>query len=232
MKRLNIICILLSILSIHGFAQERRWEDIDTTGFYQKKITSHGKITLIFINKSPSFDQTTGQRMIDLFFQVYPKEVKLFNPTSSKTVTFVISSEYKGVAATLNNVIKFDPSWLQAHPEDIDCATHELMHVVQDYHGDNPGWLVEGIADYGRNLFGINNENAGWTLPPYRPSQMYTNAYRVTAAFLRWTEAHYRSGLVKKLNTAMRNNAYTDDLWVKLTGKSVDELWYLYSQAG
>jgi len=95
--------------------------------------------------------------MTDLFFKVYPEEVKRFNRKAPHKVTFVISDEYKGVAATVGTIVKYNPLWLAQNPEDIDCATHELMHVVQAYHSDNnPGWLVEGIADYCRNAFGVN----------------------------------------------------------------------------
>ncbi len=43
------------------------------------------------------------------------------------------------------------------------------MHIVQGYpgYGDArvPGWLVEGIADYARDRYGMDNAAAGWALP-------------------------------------------------------------------
>ena len=225
-----LLLVILCLTCTASSAQERKWEDIDTTGFYKKQVIARNGFELTFINKAPQFDTVTGQRMIGLFFRVYPQEVMRFNHKASRKVTFVISSEWKGVAATIGAVIKFDPSWLEKNPQDIDCATHELMHVIQAYHSQaNPGWLVEGIADYGREAFGNNNKNAGWSLTAYRHGQLYTDSYRTTARFLIWTEKRYNKDLVKKLDDAMRAGKYTDELWVSLTGKTVDELWYLYT---
>jgi hypothetical protein len=223
------LLLLLGLTYTACSAQERKWEDIDTTGFYKKQVIARDGFELTFINKASEFDTITGQRLIELFFRVYPQEVMRFNRKASRKVTFVISSEWKGFAATIGTVIKFDPSWLEKNPQDIDCATHELMHVVQAYHSQaNPGWLVEGIADYGREAFGINNKNAGWGLTAYRHGQLYTDAYCTTARFLVWTEKRYNKNLVKKLDEDMREGKYTDKLWVNLTGKTVDELWHLY----
>jgi len=59
------------------------------------------------------------------------------------------------------------------------------MHIVQDYgQSTGPGWLTEGIADYARYKFGVNNPAAKWALPAYKSTQKYTDAYRVTARFL------------------------------------------------
>jgi hypothetical protein len=224
-----IISVILLIITGHANGQEHRWEEIDSTGYYTKVILKKAQCTLVFISKEPKFSAATTKKLINLFFTVYPEEVRYFNPNSAKVVTFVITDEYKGVAATLNNVVKFAPEWLTKNPEDIDAATHELMHVVQAYQGDNPGWLVEGIADYARYKFGINNARSGWELPKYRTGQSYTDAYRVTARFLIWSEQHYSKNLVRKLNDAMRAGKYSDSIWNKLTGKSLDELWYLYT---
>jgi hypothetical protein len=35
--------------------------------------------TLLLINKDSTFDKEVQQRMIDVFFKVYPEEVKTFN---------------------------------------------------------------------------------------------------------------------------------------------------------
>ena len=142
----------------------------------------------------------------------------------------VIDTSYKGVAETANGKVTINYIWLHKHPEDIDVVTHEVMHIVQDY-GDSsgPGWLTEGIADYARNQFGVNNAAAKWVLPEFKPTQNYDNAYRVTARFLVWTEEKVKKGIVKKLDKLMREHKYTDDTFKDLTGKTVDELWKAYS---
>ncbi|HTI89046.1 MAG TPA: basic secretory protein-like protein, partial [Puia sp.] len=67
-----------------------------------------------------------------------------------------------------------------------------------------------------------------WTLPNYKASQSYQNAYRVTARFLVWVEKTKNKKVVDKLDAALRDGTYKPDLWVKLTGKPVEELWKEY----
>ena len=105
----------------------------------------------------------------------------------------------KAQAAT----ITINPAWLHTHPGDIDLVTHEAMHIVQGYpgYGDArvPGWLVEGIADYARDRYGMDNAAAGWVLPgKVEKGQNFDSGYRVTGAFLKWAEAEY-PGLVLAL---------------------------------
>lgn len=190
-----------------------------------------GKLTLTFMNTAPRFSAVTKQRLIAAFFKVYPQEIEEYNKKALREVTFIIDTSYKGVAATGHGVVHFNPEWFAKHPEDIDVVTHEVMHIVQNY-GDNggPGWLTEGIADYARYRFGINNEQAGWSLTPFKPTQSYTNAYRITARFLVWLEKNKRKGIVKKLDKHMREGTYTPGLWLKLTGGTVDALWQEYSR--
>jgi len=206
---------------------------LSVTAFAQKADTiKKGKLTLVFISNDASFSMVTKQRLIDAFFIVYPKEINEYNKNSSTLVTFFIDTAYKGVAATSNDKVRFNPDWFVKHPEDIDVVTHEVMHIVQNYGRTprNTGWLTEGIADYARWKFGINNEKGGWTLTEFKPTQSYTNSYRITARFLVWAEKHKNKELVNKLDDAMRTGKYTPELWTQLTGKNVDDLWAEYAQ--
>jgi len=195
-----------------------------------KDSITRGQYTLIFINEQPDFDTVTKRRMIDAFFTVYPQEANRFNPKTLNKVEFFIDPTYTGVAETGDGIARYNPKWLKKNPEDIDVVTHEVMHIVQDYRGENPGWLTEGIADYVRYVYGVNNTGSHWTLPDYRSTQSYTNAYRITARFLLWVEKNKNPQAVDKLDQALRTETYHPDLWVKLTGKTVDELWSEYSK--
>jgi hypothetical protein len=169
--------------------------------------------------------------MTDVFFRVYPQEVKRFNPRSLRTVTFVIDSSYHGVAATQNGIIKFDPAYWRKFPRDLDVVTHESMHVVQEYKDDGPGWITEGIADYARYKYGFDNAAAKWSLPLFNTSQKYTDAYRVTARFFVWLEKKTRPDIVDKIDGWMRSGKYNPGSWKKLTGKTIDELWQEYTDS-
>ena len=190
---------------------------------------TRGGYTLLIVNNEPDFNPQTLQKLIDAFFTVYPEEADRFNKNTLKQVTFFIDPTYKGVAETGNGVARYSPAWLKEHPEDIDVVTHEVMHIVQDYRHDGPGWLTEGIADYVRYVYGVNNLKSKWTLPDYRPSQRYTDAYRVTARFLLWVEKNKDLHIVDQLDAAMRDGHYEANLWVKLTGSTVDQLWQQYA---
>ncbi len=186
--------------------------------------------TLVFISKDPAFAAATKRKMVDAFFAVYPKEAQRFNPKTRKKVTFVIDPAYTGVAETDNGRATYNPKWLKDHPEDVDVVTHEVMHVVQAYPENAcPGWLTEGIADYVRYAYGVNNVKGNWTLPAYKAGQNYTNSYRITARFLVWLEKNVRGTLVNELDQAARAGTYSPAIWRQKTGKNLDELWASYA---
>jgi hypothetical protein len=186
--------------------------------------------TLVFINQDPTLSATTKKRMIDAFYKVYPQEAKRFNPKTLRKVTFFVNPAYTGVAATDNGLVDYNPKWLHDHPEDIDVVTHEVMHIVQAYpNGSGPGWLTEGIADYARYVYGVNNQAGNWKLPDYKESQSYTNSYRIMARFLVWLDQHGYPKLVNQLDAAARTRTYTPEIWKQKTGKTLDELWAAYA---
>jgi hypothetical protein len=100
------------------------------------------------------------------------------------------------------------------------------MHVVQAYPatGGQPGWAVEGIADYVRNKMGVNNAAAGWSLPEYDSSQNYAKGYGVTVRFLLWIEYWYYPSFVLEYDAALRGGTFSD-FFENTLGMSVDETW-------
>jgi hypothetical protein len=147
----------------------------------------------------------------------------------TKDVRITIDPGYDGVAYTSDDVIVISATWLRNNPQDTDVVTHEGMHVVQHYPRGDPGWLIEGIADYARWRYGINNPAGNWQLPDFDPNQHYTNAYRVTARFLAWSEKRY-ANIVDQLDAALRSNTYSANSWNQFAGgKSVDQLWAEYA---
>jgi len=196
----------------------------------KETFKEHG-LTLNFTSLEPSFDPVLKKRMVETFFKVYPLLMKEYNDTAATEVNFVIDTAYKGVAATARGRIMYSPVYFKKNPGDIDVVTHEVMHVIQDYRRrSGPGWLTEGIADFVRYKFGVDNPGAGWTLPEYKSTQSYTNSYRITARFLAWLENHGNKGLVKKLDASLRGRTYTEAIWQNETGKTLDELWKAYSE--
>ncbi|MDP9079458.1 MAG: basic secretory family protein [Bacteroidota bacterium] len=220
MKKTLVLAAILSAIIIKS-------ADAQTTS----RTYKHGGYTLTLTNNDATLDTAELTRLVKTFYIVYPELAKEYNPATLKDVKMAVDTSYKGVAATADGKVTIASSWLHKRPEDIDVVTHEVMHIVQDY-GESvgPGWLTEGIADYARNQFGVNNAAAKWTLPDFKPTQNYDNAYRVTARFLVWIEKKVKPGLVKEMDSQMRKHTYTDASWKTLTGKTVDELWKSYSE--
>lgn len=241
MKR-TITLLVFAILftaTLESAAQTKRkrienWEDLGT--FLSKDSIKKGKYTLTFLNKDSAFqndDKNLKRRMVKAFFKVYPKEAKAYNKETAKKVVFIIDPDYEGVAATSGAIVRYDPEYMLKFPEDIDVVTHEVFHIVQAYgYNAGAGWLTEGITDYIRYKYGVNNTAANWTLPDYTSSQSYTNSYRVTARFLVWLEKNGYPNIVKDLDASLRAQTYkTAETWSALTGKTVDELWKVYGES-
>ena len=185
---------------------------------------------LTFESQDAAFSKELKDKLVETFYEVYPKLAKAYNKKTAKNVTFVIDTAYDGVAATDNGRVVFSSKYMARHPHDIDVVTHEVMHIVQDYGQSNgPGWLTEGIADYARYKFGVDNAGAKWALPAFKTSQSCENSYRITARFLVWVEKGIKPGLVKDLDGQLRDHTFTDDSWKKETGKTLDELWAAYA---
>lgn len=200
---------------------------VDTLKIVSSKKDHEVKINL----QDPDYNPDQVDRLIDVFFKVYPKLVKDFNAEAPKSVTITIDTAYDGVAYAHNGKVVISQAWLQKNPEDIDVVTHEVMHIVQSYPpGSGPGWLVEGIADYVRDTYGVNNKAANWSLPDLKDSHHYTNSYRIAARFLKWVAQKKDRTIIQKLDTALREKTYTDAIWQKHTGLTLDELWDAYKR--
>lgn len=194
----------------------------------ETKSYDEGGLHLTFTSDDAKFDPAERDRLAKTFFAAYPLMAKEFNPNASKRVKFAVETKFRGVAATLGTTIHASPRWFHEHPEDLDVMTHEGMHVVQAYKQWDPAWLREGLADYARAKFGVNNGPADWTMPDYSPRQNYTDAYRVTARFLVWLEKHVKPGIAVAMDNALRQGTYSANTWKQQTGKTVDELWADY----
>jgi len=216
MKRINLLSVLFFL--IIPLLQIKAQDIIKKKGY-----------TLTFESNFSALDPQLKKRLIKTFFEIYPKLAKEYNPQTLKEVKFFVDTAYKGVAATSNGKVTFSSTWMIKHPEDIDVVTHEVMHIVQNYgRSVGPGWLTEGIADYVRSKFGVDNAGAKWTLPALKPEHSYKNSYRITARFFTWIEKNVKSGTIKTVDASLRAHTYTPEIWATLTGKDLDGLWADY----
>ncbi|MBA4187785.1 MAG: hypothetical protein C0467_07175 [Planctomycetaceae bacterium] len=142
-----------------------------------------------------------------------------FRPPS--LIPFVIRRDASGLVGVSGGRIIASSGYFEANPHDVGAVVYATSHVVQAYRGKSrPGWLVNGIADYIRFF----KFEPGAIEPPNPLTARYDGDSRETAAFLAYLVATYDSSLVRRLNEALRNGQYTDDIWVSLTKKSLREL--------
>ena len=195
-------------------------------------------VKLTYTDASDALDSAMRERIINTFFSAYARERADYNPSSPQQAHITIDPSYSGVAYVGNKgwaSMTINPGWLKQHPADVDLVTHEAMHIVQSYpnYGDDkaPSWLVEGIADFARDHYGLDNAGAGWALPEQvQQKQNFDSGYRITGAFLKWSEAQH-PGLVKALDHALRQGQYSAEIWQQQTGQALPALWQQYVSA-
>jgi hypothetical protein len=180
---------------------------------------------------APELQPWIDKRLKPVCAQWYPRIVAMlpsegFEAPRSFGITF---TDMNGVAFCAGGHIQCSREWFTANldGEAAGAVVHEMVHVVQQYgrgrRGNrNPGWLVEGLADYIR-WFLYEPEDQRPRVNPERAN--YTDSYRTTGAFLDYVVREHDATAIEKLNAAMRRGEYREELWSELTGKTVDELW-------
>ena len=166
----------------------------------------------------------------------YPKIVATM-PSGGYTAPehFLITIKpMEGVAYTAGTNVVANSHWLERElkGEAIGSLIHEAVHVVQQFHSArNPGWLVEGSADYIR-WFKYEPQSHGADLVWFRKhgksfSPHYNDSYRVTANFLNWVTEKYDQAIVTQMNTAMREGKYEESL----AGIFLPQVFFVFSLA-
>ncbi len=162
----------------------------------------------------------------------YPRIVELL-PSDSyeapRAFTIVFKSDMEGVAFASGTQITGAGPWYLRNKEGEGPGSivHEMVHVVQQYRrprggNRNPGWMVEGVADYIRWFIYEPVEKR----PRVNPDRAnFDDSYRTTGAFLDYAVKQYDKELVTKFNAKMRQGEYSDELWKAYTGKTAAEIW-------
>ena len=160
-------------------------------------------------------------RICERAYPMINEELKSDGFRPPRLVRMSLKNDYRGVAAASGDRIVGSVRFFKEHPDDFGAMVHETVHVVQHYRGGkNPGWLVEGVADYVR-FFKYEPGKIG-RIDPNRAR--YDGSYRVTAAFLAYLVGKYDKEIVLKLNQRMRDGQYDEKTFQELTGKPIQEL--------
>lgn len=194
-----------------------------------------GKYEIAFdVSETPDLKEWVDTKLKPVCVTWYPMIVEMLPSegyTAPARVTVTFEADMRGVAYARGTSIHCAANWFRQNLEGeaVGAVVHELVHVVQQYGGRrraegaqrNPGWLVEGLADYIR-WFLYEPQSARPRPNPARAN--YNDSYRTTGHFLNYVLHKYDKDLIKKLNAAMREGKYGDDLWKQWTGKTAEEL--------
>jgi hypothetical protein len=189
-------------------------------------VYDYGEFRLNVSNLDPALSEELILNLVNTHFILYPWLRERYNPSAPTEVTFIFTPDHPYPASAWADTVTFDSDHIINNPLDWDIVTHEIMHVIQ-YPHYSPGWLIEGIADYVRDLYGVNNQASGWRLTD-EPTRYYNRGYGHTALFLIWIEENLLPTIVDDLMAALVSGSYSEQTWVDLTGKRVDQLWNEY----
>jgi hypothetical protein len=196
----------------------------DTAASYQITIDT---------SATPDLADWAEKELRPVLEEWYPKIVAMLPSDgyeAPRRFTVLFRDDWDGVADTSATHVNCYAKWFRENlkGEAKGAVVHELVHVVQQYRqldrraARNPGWLVEGIADYVR-WYKYEPQSHGAEV--HRSSHAhYNDSYRPTANFLNWASGKYDKDLVVELNSAMRHGKYSDELWKQCTGKTATEL--------
>jgi hypothetical protein len=189
------------------------------------------------VSQSPDLKEwaeTELKPAVDLWYPVWVDSLASDGFTAPKKFKITIKP-MNGVAATGDTDVEVSEKWIKRQirkpdwNEAIGSVIHELVHVVQQY-GDrrNPGWMVEGIADYYRWFHYEPLEHRPKLSAARAARAKYSDSYQTTAGFLEYVARNHDHEFVVQMNAAMREGRYSPDLWREFTGMTVQELWNDY----
>jgi hypothetical protein len=189
------------------------------------------------VSRSPELKEWAETKLKPAVDQWYPIWVDCLGSdgfTAPKNFKITIKP-MRGVAATSDTDIVVSEEWIKRQinkpewNEAVGSVIHELVHVVQQYHGrGNPGWMVEGVADYFRWFHYEPVEHRPKLSPTRAARAKYSDSYQTTAGFLDYVARTHDHEFVVKMNAAMRQGRFSPDLWTEFTGMTVRDLWSEY----
>ena len=110
--------------------------------------------------------------------------------------------------------------FFKAHPDDLGAMIHETVHVIQRYRSrNNPGWLVEGVADYVR-FFKFEPGKIG----PINAGRPTTTTVIGSPPFLDLPGREVRQEPRSEAQQGDARGTYKEEMFKDMTGKTLPEL--------
>ena len=227
-------------------------EDIDVS-VSDNSVTEHGTTRgqdfSLTIDLSQWEQYTSPEQMVtlsQLFWQCYPKMYARYADLSDPPTDVVLAIENTGyeIAEAGGNFVHLHDKWLWSNPEDYDCITHELAHIIQN------GWdeayledsgFIERFADCCRYEYALNDgyyNDGGWTLHTPETESSRGESVRFFV-WLDFTFSGSGTDIMRNFFDVCRNMTYSPDQWddawaqifagTALEGKTADEVWAMYT---
>lgn len=184
-----------------------------------------------------------------LYWQCYPAMYERFGVSAgaSRDVTFVVDINYDyEIADTERDVVYLHDNWLHDNPDDFDCMTHELAHVIQNVWDEEYleySSYTERFADYCRYVYALDNgyyNDSCWRLQDYFAEGSRESSVR----FLVWLDYTYSKAdtdLMRRFFDVCCGKNFPADDWqnawaevfrgTELDGMSIDDVWVLYAKS-
>jgi enterochelin esterase-like enzyme len=207
---------------------------VDLSAPTAARATERGKYEIeIDYSQMPELKDWVEEKLRPTCDEWYPKivdELPSDGYAAPQHFTITFEKDGKGVAYTAGTRVVCAGGWFSKNldGEAVGAVVHELVHVVQQYGGRrreggarNPGWLVEGLADYIR---WFQYEPESKRPHPNPEKAKYSDSYRTTGHFLNFVVHADDKDLIPKLNAVMREGKYSPDFWKEGTGKTLEEL--------
>jgi hypothetical protein len=214
-------CALLAILSLPAVV--RAQDEKPPVSVAEPRV-----VIKVDVSDAPDLAEwaAKAQKLCETWHPLICDLLGLKDPQVYREVTLKFK-KMRGIAATTNSTIYISAGFVKQHPDDFGMVLHELTHVIQAYPKYDPVWLVEGIADYVRYW----HCEPGVREFPISEKSNYTDSYGTTARFLAWIAVTKDSRIVKKLNQALREGKYEEEMFREATGKDLKELWREFASA-
>ena len=202
----------------------------------EKSVTISGKqidLTLTVDTEGCEDLKPRIQEMSQFYFVNWPKIAKLIDAPIERTpkhlfLSFKKSMGFPAYVSGTSMVIEGDH--LRRQPKDtLGVFTHELTHFVQSYPPGTPVWFSEGTADYVRFEF-LPDSKWARRVSAHTDRSKPLGAYWDSTAFLIWIEKTYAPKAVAVVSRLSREGKYSDEIWKKLTGKSLKKLTAEYKK--
>ena len=224
-----------------------------TTAIKGSEIFQAGTVNSTPFTLTIQLDKWVGKTSIaqivtaaKLFWQCYPKMHLRFGQKGESALDVRLRIEDEGyeIAWAAGNLVHLHDGWLQSHPDDFDCLTHEFAHVIQNgWDGDTLEYsdYIERYADCCRYLYAYENgkyNDGHWQLQTIRHERDRKSSVR----FLVWLDHFYSTpekDLLLCYFDVCRNADIPTNNWDKaweiiladtaLAGQSIDTVFDTYA---